>query len=94
MDTWDEKVKEEMGDPTAEEVVDVSPLKQLIVDYVGNKLKPDGEDNTVTVDMCFDVFADEFPEFLLAIAEENFLRGYKQAFADMEATEKQDDQKD
>jgi hypothetical protein len=34
---------------------------------------------TVTVDMAVQVFAAEFPEFLMAVAEENFLRGYQQA---------------
>ena len=29
--------------------------------------------------------ATEFPEFVLAVAEENFIRGYRQAFTDMEA---------
>jgi hypothetical protein len=28
--------------------------------------------------------ADEFPEFLLAIAEENFIRGYEQALYDVD----------
>ena len=32
------------------------------------------------------VFAAEFPEFLMAIAEENFLRGYQQALDDIEMT--------
>ena len=27
----------------------------------------------------------EFPEFVFALAEENFLRGYEQAFADMQS---------
>jgi hypothetical protein len=28
--------------------------------------------------------AEEFPEFLVVMAEENFIQGYKQAFVDME----------
>ncbi len=40
----------------------------------------------VTVDMAVQVFAAEFPEFLMAIAEENFLRGYQQALDDIEMT--------
>ena len=39
--------------------------------------------------MAVEVFAAEFPEFLLAVAEENFLRGYEQALADVETMEKQ-----
>ena len=37
--------------------------------------------------MIVDVLADEFPEFVLAVAEENFIRGYKQAFADLESSQ-------
>ena len=62
-----------------------SPLKQMVVDYIGERLDP--EDGDVTVQMAVDVFAVEFPEFLLAIAEENFLRGYHQAMLDIEASE-------
>ena len=29
---------------------------------------------------------EQFPEFVLAMAEENWVRGYKQAFVDIEAT--------
>jgi hypothetical protein len=56
-------------------------LKDIIVNYIGEKLNPD--DGDVTVQMAVEVFAEDFPEFLLAVAEENFLRGYQQAFADM-----------
>ena len=61
-------------------------LKQLVVNYIGEKLAQSEE---VTVDMAVEVFAAEFPEFLLAVAEENFLRGYEQALADVETMEKQ-----
>ena len=61
-------------------------LKDIIVNYVGQEMNPDGEE--VTVEMIIDVFARDFPEFLLLVAEENFLRGYHQAFADLEAQEK------
>ena len=59
-----------------------SPLKDLIVNYVGEKLSP--EDNQVTLEHVLDVFIQEFPEMILAIAEENFIRGYKQAMQDIE----------
>ena len=48
-------------------------LKDHLVEYVGTKF----EKEEVTVEMIVDVMANEFPEFMLAIAEENFLRGYK-----------------
>ena len=59
-----------------------TPLKEMVVNYIGERLGP--EDREVTVAMAVDVFAIEFPEFLLAIAEENFLRGYQQAINDVE----------
>ena len=58
-----------------------SKLKEIVVNYVGQKLSP--EDNGVTVEMALEVFADEFPEFVLALAEENFIRGYQQAMNDV-----------
>ena len=61
-------------------------LKELVVNYIGERLARSEE---VTVDMAVEVFAAEFPEFLLAVAEENFLRGYEQALADVETMEKQ-----
>ena len=61
-----------------------SPLKELIVEYVGNKLNP--ENDEVTVEMVIDVFSTDFPEFLLPVAEENYIRGYTQALDDIEST--------
>jgi len=64
----------------------VSPgtgLKELVVNYIGERLAGPEE---VTVDMAVEVFAAEFPEFLLVVAEENFLRGYEQALTDIQLT--------
>ena len=61
-------------------------LKEMLIQYVGKKINP--EDNNVTVDMVVDVMAGEFPEFLLAVAEENFIRGYQQALDDVETGRK------
>ena len=57
-------------------------LKELIVDYVGGNLNPENEE--VTVEMILDVFATDFPEFLLPLAEENFIRGYELGLDDVE----------
>jgi len=65
----------------------VSPdtgLKELVVSYIGERLAGPEE---ITVDMAVEVFAAEFPEFLLAVAEENFLRGYEQALTDVATME-------
>ena len=56
-------------------------LKNLVVDYIGERLQAEED---ITVDMAVQVFAAEFPEFLVAVAEENFLRGYEQALTDVE----------
>jgi len=56
-------------------------LKEFLVNYAGNKLKP--EDDKVTVEIIIETIASEFPELLLAIAEENYLRGYSQGLDDM-----------
>tara|TARA_Y100000296_G_scaffold28927_1_gene33730 strand:- start:706 stop:963 length:258 start_codon:yes stop_codon:yes gene_type:complete len=60
-----------------------SGLKELVVDYIGNKFNHDTDE--VTVEMAVEVFASEFSELILVLAEENFVRGYRQAFADLEA---------
>jgi len=64
-----------------------SKLKEIIVNYIGQKVNP--EDQKVTVEMALDVFAEEFPEFVLALAEENFIRGYNQAMNDVYTTMEQ-----
>jgi hypothetical protein len=55
-------------------------LKEWLVNYVGGKLTP--EDDDVTVEMIVEIVAAEFPEFVLALAEENYFRGYEQALVD------------
>jgi hypothetical protein len=65
-------------------------LKNMLVEYVGEKKSPDGN---VTVEMIVDTMAEEFPDFVLALAEENWVRGYQQAFYDLRGDlEDNDDQ--
>lgn len=59
-----------------------SELKNIIVNYVGKKLNPESDE--ITVENIINVFAEQFPEFLLAIAEENWVNGYTQALKDTE----------
>jgi hypothetical protein len=61
-------------------------IKNWLVEYVGEALQP--ENNEVTLEMVIEVMAKEFPEFLLSIAEENFIRGYQQALLDIEEGQK------
>ena len=69
-----------------ESVESNNELKSFLVNYVGNKTSP--ENNDVTVDHIVKVMSEDFPEFLLAVAEENFIRGYHQAMVDVEVGEK------
>ena len=61
-------------------------LKEWLVDYVGNTVDP--ENGEINVEMIIKVVAEQFPEFLLAVAEENFIRGYQQAIYDFDEGEK------
>ena len=69
-------MSEENENPDLLKTVEKSnELKEWLVDYVGNKCSPD--DDEVNVEMIIKVMAEEFPEFLLVLAEENFIRGYQ-----------------
>jgi len=61
-------------------------IKEILVAYVGEKTSPENGD--VTVDHIVEVMSEEFPEFLLLIAEENWIRGYEQALNDVEEGER------
>lgn len=65
-----------------EEVKQENPMKTWLVQYVGDKFKP--QDGKVTVAMIVDAMAQEFPDFVLALAEENWIRGYQQALFDVD----------
>ena len=77
----------ENKNPLLDSIVDKteSDLKLWLVDYVGNKDNPENGD--VTVENIVKVMADEFPEFLMVVAEENWIRGYHQALDDVEMGE-------
>jgi len=64
-----------------EQVESSNELKTWLVNYVGDKKDP--EDGQVTVEMIIDTLSQEFPEFLMAFAEENWVRGYHQALEDV-----------
>lgn len=87
--------KEFENNPTLKKVVEPeNDLKNFLVEYTGEKLDP--KDQYVTVEMIVEVIASEFPEFILVIAEENWIRGYQQAIQDVEEglkIEKENDSK-
>tara|TARA_R110000822_G_scaffold102248_2_gene228552 strand:- start:1112 stop:1366 length:255 start_codon:yes stop_codon:yes gene_type:complete len=60
----------------------IQTLKEVLITYVGEKTNPDNGD--VTAEHIVEVMSEEFPEFLLLIAEENWIRGYEQALNDVE----------
>jgi len=64
-----------------------NPLKQMLVDYVG-KSNENVKEEEVTVENIIETLSAEFPEFLLVVAEENWIRGYHQALSDVEEGEK------
>lgn len=73
--------------PTLTQAVDTTTaLKEWLVNYVGEQQEP--ENGEVTVEMIVNTVADEFPEFLLVVAEENWVRGYHQAMIDVETLER------
>jgi hypothetical protein len=55
------------------EVKNDTPLKDLIVNFVGNRINP----------------KNDFPEFLLSLAEENWINGYTQALNDVDFVKKE-----
>ena len=75
---------EKEDDLAQQKVEPDTALKDLFINYVGEKFNP--ENGEVTVEMCVEVLANEFPDFLLLVAQENFLRGYSQCLKDMENT--------
>ncbi len=81
MDEWDNP---ELREPVEKE----NELKTWLVEYVGEKHNP--EDGNVTVQMIVDTLAEDFPEFVMAVAGENFLRGYHQALCDREVVNNED----
>lgn len=61
-----------------------NPLKNMLVDYVGNKFSSEQDEGEilVTVQMIAEALATEFPEFMMVVAEENWARGYEQGLDD------------
>jgi len=77
----------ENPDLTKEVIPSESELKEIIVNYVGTIKNP--ENDEVTVEDVVDIFSQQFPEFLLAVAEENWVNGYSQALSDVKFLEQQ-----
>ena len=80
---FDDAAQEVEKNPALKEKVEKdTELKDMIVSYVGLKKKP--ENDEVTLEMVLEVVSEEFPDFVMPIAEENWIRGYQQALADVD----------
>jgi len=89
---WKDSEKSELVSAVSDGLEKETKLKEWLVNYVGQKHSP--EDEKVTVEMVVETIAEEFPEFLLAVAEENWVRGYRQALDDSEIGKYLSDEKD
>ena len=58
-------------------------IKNWLVEYTGEKLNLE-EGSEIDLEMIVEAVSLEFPEFMLAIAEENWVRGYQQALVDVD----------
>jgi len=76
-----------MSEETLKEIVEPdNDLKNMLVEYVGEQNDPG--DQLVTVEMVVETLSTEFQEIVLALAEENWIRGYHKALTDVEQGEK------
>ena len=79
---WKDSEKAELVSSVQSGINKNTELKEILINYVGQKHNP--KDEKVTVEMIVETIALEFPEFLLAVAEENWLRGYQQGLNDVD----------
>ena len=68
---------------------DENELKSLIIDFVGNSK----EKKEVTLEDIAIMLSTEFPELLLAMAEQNWLNGYTQAINDVKLFKNSEEEK-
>ena len=68
-----------------QEVESDNELKTWLVNYVGDKHNPENGD--ITVEMIIETMSEQFPEFLMVVAEENWIRGYHQGLSDVDEGE-------
>ena len=76
----------EEKNPLEEVVEPDNDLKNMLVEYVGEQNNPG--DQLVTVEMIVTTLSEEFPELVISLAEENWVRGYHQALTDASLGEK------
>lgn len=64
-------------------------LQENLVQHVRNRTNED----QVTLGQVIGILASEFPELVITIAEENWIRGYKQGLDDAEIADVMDPEK-
>jgi len=73
-----------------DKVVEVgNELQEDLVQHVRNRTNED----QVTLGQVIGILASEFPELVITIAEENWIRGYKQGLDDAEIADVMDPEK-
>ena len=66
-------------------------LQEDLVRHVGNRINQ--QEDQVTIGQVIGVLASEFPELVITIAEENWIRGYKQGLEDSQIADVMDPEK-
>jgi hypothetical protein len=66
-------------------------LQEDLVRHVGNRI--DVHKDQVTIGQVIGILASEFPELVITIAEENWIRGYKQGLDDAQIADVMDPEK-
>jgi len=69
----------------------IKNIKEIILEYISSNNS--NNSNTIpidiTIEMVIDTLSKEFPELLLPIAEENYIRGYHEAMDNLNQVEEE-----
>ena len=66
-------------------------LQEDLVRHVGSRINQ--QEDQVTIGQVIGILASEFPELVITIAEENWIRGYKQGLEDAQIADVMDPEK-
>mgnify|MGYP001600932890 CR=1 FL=1 len=66
-------------------------LQEDLVRHAGSRINQ--QEDQVTIGQVIGVLASEFPELVITIAEENWIRGYKQGLEDAQIADVMDPEK-
>ena len=74
-------------DKQVESTEEDNEFKNFVINFTGQEHQPENGD--VTVEMIVETLTNNFPEVIMVLAEENFIRGYSQALDDKRAFSEQ-----